>query len=129
MSEVATEESEGGPVADITADKSLLQLVAEAAESEPLESQKLRKGEALETVGGTVNSVLKSSGSKLTKELRCELAVTAVKRAFSQCPNLSLLVRYPLISMRLSRPSYSCSVNWTVLHYTDEAPLLTLVYF
>ena len=72
-------------------EKSLLQLVEEAEESEPLEAQKLRRGEPLEAPG-TVNTVLKSNSSKLTKEAKCELAVMAVKRAFSQCPNLSLLV-------------------------------------
>ena len=77
--------------------KGLLQLIAEASESEPQESEKLRKSEPLEkpvsVSGGTVNNVLKSSSSsKLTKEAKCELAVIAVKRAFSQCPNLSLLV-------------------------------------
>ena len=72
--------------------KSLLQLVAEADESEPLESQKLRKGVPQGSTGATVNTALRSNNAKLSKESRCELAVIAVKRAFSQCPNLSLLV-------------------------------------
>lgn len=73
--------------------KGLLQLIAEASECEPQESEKLRKGEPFERAvsGGTVNTTLKSTG-RLTKEAKCELAVIAVKRAFSQCPNLSLLV-------------------------------------
>lgn len=83
-------------VAEINVDssvgKTLLQLVAEADESEPLESQKLRKGESPESSGVTINTALRSCSSRLTKEGRCELAVIAVKRAFSQCPNLSLLV-------------------------------------
>lgn len=73
-------------------DKTLLQLVEEATESEPAESEKLRKGEPQDVTGGTVNTALKSNSGKLTKEAKCELAVIAVKRAFSQCPNLSLLV-------------------------------------
>ena len=73
-------------------DKTLLQLVDEATESEPAESEKLRKGEPQDVTGGTINTALKSSSGKLTKEVKCELAVIAVKRAFSQCPNLSLLV-------------------------------------
>jgi hypothetical protein len=73
-------------------DKTLLQLIEEATESEPAESEKLRKGEPQDVTGGTVNTALKSSSCKLTKEAKCELAVIAVKRAFSQCPNLSLLV-------------------------------------
>lgn len=74
-------------------DKGLLQLVEEASESEPAESEKLRKGEPQDVTGGTVNTALKSNSGKLTKEAKCELAVIAVKRAFSQCPNLTLLVR------------------------------------
>lgn len=74
-------------------EKSLLQLVEEASESEPAESEKLRKGEPQDITGGTVNTALKSNSGKLTKEAKCELAVIAVKRAFSQCPNLTLLVR------------------------------------
>jgi hypothetical protein len=70
-------------------DKTLLQLVDEATESEPAESEKLRKGEPQDVTGGTVNAALKSNSGKLTQEAKCELAV---KRAFSQCPNLSLLV-------------------------------------
>jgi hypothetical protein len=83
--------------------KGLLQLIAEASESEPQESEKLRKSEQLEKAasGGTVNTALKSSSSKLTKEVKCELAVIAVKRAFSQCPNLSLLVSACLVLSRL----------------------------
>ena len=76
--------------------KDLCQLIAEVIETEPEESKKLRKG--LRTVTPedptqqTVNAVLKSSSSNLTKDARCELAVMVVKRAFSQCPNLTLLV-------------------------------------
>ena len=85
---------------DSSVGKSLLQLVAEADESEPLESQKLRKGVPQGSMGATVNTALKSSNSKLTKEGRCELAVIAVKRAFSQCPNLSLLVYFRNFPMK-----------------------------
>lgn len=41
-----------------------------------------------------------SSGKRLTRDARNELAVIAVKRAFSECPSLTLLVdallRYPV---------------------------------
>ena len=73
-------------------DKSLLQLVEEASESEPAESEKLRKDEIHDVPGGTVNTALRSNRGKLTKETKCDLAVITVKRAFSQCPNLTLLV-------------------------------------
>ena len=83
--------------------------MSEAEESEPIESMKLRKAEEHQqqqessnnegTGTGTVNTVLKSNSNRLSKELRCELAVTAVKRAFSQCPNLSLLVSLSLYSL------------------------------
>ena len=98
-------------ITDITTgqSKSLLQLVSEAEESEPIESMKLRKAEEHQqqqessnnegTGTGTVNTVLKSNSNRLSKELRCELAVTAVKRAFSQCPNLSLLVSPSLYNL------------------------------
>lgn len=77
--------------------KDLTTLIEEVNESEPEESKKLRKGlrslTAEDPTQMTVNAALKSSNSsKLTKEVRCELAVIAVKRAFSQCPNLTLLV-------------------------------------
>lgn len=77
--------------------KDLCQLIAEVVESEPEESKKLRKGLRAnipeDPTQQTVNSVLKSSNSSsLTKDARCELAVMVVKRAFSQCPNLTLLV-------------------------------------
>jgi hypothetical protein len=112
--------------------KGLLQLIAEASESEPQESEKLRKSELLEravsasATGGTVNTVLKSSSSKLTKEAKCELAVIAVKRAFSQCPNLSLLVGACLVLSRLLvEPCLSClriciAAAWTRLHHADS---------
>lgn len=88
---------------DITGDnskvgtKDLCQLIAEVIESEPEESKKLRKGLRAnipeDPTQQTVNAVLKSSNSSsLTKDARCELAVMVVKRAFSQCPNLTLLV-------------------------------------
>jgi hypothetical protein len=101
--------------------KGLLQLIAEASESEPQESEKLRKSELLEravsasATGGTVNTVLKSSSSKLTKEAKCELAVIAVKRAFSQCPNLSLLVSACLVlpCLVLSSPVF---LSYLVCH-------------
>jgi hypothetical protein len=91
-------------------DKTLLQLVDEATESEPAESEKLRKGEPQDVTGGTVNAALKSNSGKLTKEAKCELAVIAVKRAFSQCPNLSLLV---------SKHTHT-AIQHTILHCTAQ---------
>lgn len=101
-------------------DKTLLQLVEEATESEPAESEKLRKGEPQDVTGGTVNTALKSSSGKLTKEVKCELAVIAVKRAFSQCPNLTLLVNMTHTNCNTAHHTtlHYTSMYYTALHYT-----------
>jgi ATP-dependent DNA ligase len=88
--------------------KSLIQLIDEVEESEPLEALNLRKGEAPKEIGdGTINDSLKATSSRLTKEGRCELAVIAVKRAFSQCPNLTLLIN-ALLTLPLHKLYQSC---------------------
>jgi DNA ligase-1 len=95
------------------AELTLLELIDAAQEQEPAEAAKLRKDFALRKKKGI------SSRGLLAKEVRCELAVVAVKRAFSECPNISILVH-----ALLSRPLHELYLSCRLIPGVPVAPML-----
>jgi DNA ligase 1 len=99
------DEDEAVPEEAVEGDKeqSTTSAVIEVADAqiEPPEAAKLRKGK------------------KLTTEAKTELAIVAVKRAFSECPNLSIL-----ITALLSRPLHLLYQSCHLVAGVPVAPML-----
>ena len=98
---------------DVPTEPSLMELISAAKETEPEEAAKLRKDVARRVQKGL------SSRGLLTKKELDEYSEIAVKRAFSQCPNLTLL-----ITALLSRPIHELYLSCRLIPGVPVAPML-----
>ena len=100
-------EESGTPVDDVSA-LDVHQLHARVQEKQPHESRKLQAA----TAGDQPKS-------RLTEEERVELSIIAVKRAFSECPSLTMLVQALLTS-----PMYALYQTCRLVPGLPVAPML-----
>ena len=109
----ASSSSSAAAVAAASPPASLQELIDAASENEPEEARKLRLDAERRQKKGL------GSRGLLTKEQICELAVVAVKRAFSECPNLTLLTR-----ALLTRPLHELYLSCRLVPGVPVAPML-----
>jgi DNA ligase-1 len=108
-------DGENGKVAEKEDDETWEQKLGGISIKQPPESRELQKALA----GKSKNGGSKLDGGSMSKERRIECGVIAIKRAFSECPSLTLLTK-----ALLSAPMYKLFQSCKLVPGLPVAPML-----